>query len=147
MLSGGRNAEDATRMLPADRTLLQHIGARLRELREAAALTQDEVGERAGFSGKYIGEIEKGKRDVPMSTLRAVVEGGLGAQLEAVFGGRASRRDRYDPPKVAFARDVEAIATVIAALPLRIRRPALALAEELQERTAPVSRAAEGRRK
>jgi transcriptional regulator with XRE-family HTH domain len=134
-------------MLPADKLLLERIGARLRELREAAELTQDEVGERAGFTGKYIGEIEKGVRDMPLSTFRAVVQNGVGADFEAVFGGRVPRR--HEAVQHMFARDVEVTATLLADLPLRVRRPLLVLVREVRvldaQRASGSSRAAEGR--
>ncbi len=124
-------AEDAA-MLPADRALLERLGARLREIRESAKLTQDEVAERAGFGGKYLGEIEKGLRDVPLSTLRAVVENGLGVQLDAVLAGktRGTRRRRSaDVP-----RDAMMIAEVIARLPIKLRRQLLGLVKEVARR-------------
>jgi transcriptional regulator with XRE-family HTH domain len=117
-------AEDAA-MLPADKALMERIGARLRELRERAHLTQDEVGERAGFGGKYVGEIERGIRDVPLSTLRAVAESGLGIRLETVFVEGPRRRIAVEP----LPRDVELTAAMIAKLPIGLRRPLLALVE------------------
>jgi len=120
-------------MLPADQALLERIGARVRQLREAAGLTQEGLGERAGFGGKYVGEIEKGMRDVPLSTLRAIVESGLGLQLEAVFDKKASRK-RRGRVEVAVPRDVEITAELIAALPMKVRRPLLALASALKPR-------------
>ncbi len=47
----------------------RQIGQRLRELRDAHALTQDEVGDRADVSGKYIGRIERGEINVTVETL------------------------------------------------------------------------------
>jgi transcriptional regulator with XRE-family HTH domain len=135
-------------MLPADKLLCQRLGARLRELRETARLTQEQVGERAGFSGKYISEIEKGIRDVPISTLRAVVEHGLGLAIDAAFGGRAVRNDVTAGP--AYAHDVQATAEALAGLPLGVRRPFAALAREigyLVPRTTGASRAAEPARR
>lgn len=111
-------------MLPADRLLLERLGARLRQLREDAKLTQEQLAERAGFGGKYVGEIEKGIRDVPLSTLRAVVENGLGLQLDAVFSGKGGCRK---VKVVAHPRDVEITAGVISQLPMNVRRPLLSL--------------------
>lgn len=110
-------------MLPADRALLERLGARLRELRAAANLSQEEVGERAGFGGKYIGEIEKGTRDVPISTLRAVIENGLGLRIDAAFAGKPARV----AAGAVHPRDVELTAEAISRLPLKLRRPLLGL--------------------
>lgn len=98
-------------------------GARLRELLVAADLSQEEVGERAGFGGKYIGEIEKGTRDVPISTLRAVIENGLGLRIDAAFTGKATRVAAI----AVHPRDVELTAEAISRLPLKLRRPLLSL--------------------
>ncbi len=114
-------------MLPADKALLERLGARLRELREQAKLSQEAVGERAGFGGKYIGEIERGVRDVPLSTLRTVAESGLGVRIDTLFGDRAYRVIAV--PRSEHARDVEMTASIVSRLPLRVRRPLLALIE------------------
>lgn len=118
-------------MLPADKVLLQRLGARLRDLRERAKLTQDQVAENAGFGGKYIGEIEKGLRDVPLSTLRAIVESGLGLQIESVFNEKRTRVKRS--AATGLPRDVEITAEMITALPMKARRPLLALLKALQD--------------
>lgn len=124
-------------MLPADRQLFERIGQRIRELRENASLSQEQVGDRAGFGGKYIGEIEKGIRDVPLSTLRAVVENGLGVTLETIFSGRTRYIERAE-----HARDVELTAAALADMPLRVRRAVNALVKALDE-PKHASRAAE----
>jgi transcriptional regulator with XRE-family HTH domain len=110
---------------------MERIGARLRQLRERADLTQDQVGERAGFGGKYVGEIEKGIRDVPLSTLRAVAEAGLGVRIEAVFADGLRRKDAV--PGIPLPRDVELTAGLIANLPITVRRPLLALVDVIAE--------------
>lgn len=66
-------------------TLLATLGARIRAARGQAGLTQADLGDRAGIVGKYVSEIERGTRDIPMSTLQAIVERGLGMGLEIVF--------------------------------------------------------------
>lgn len=114
-------------MLPADRVLLERLGARVRELREAAALTQEALGERAGFGAKYIGEIEKGLRDVPLSTLRAIAEHGLGVPVGALFDGAVRR-----VPRASHARDVELTAVQLAEMPLKTRRAISALVKSLE---------------
>lgn len=120
-------------MLPADKALMERLGARLRKIREDSDLTQDQVAERAGFGGKYLGEIEKGLRDVPLSTLRAIVENGLGLQLDAVFTGKGGT-PRKATPSESQPRDVEITAAMIAGLPIGVRRPLLALVKAVKER-------------
>ena len=45
------------------------FGDRLRHLRKDRGLTQRSLGERAGLSGKFIGELERGKKSVSMDSL------------------------------------------------------------------------------
>jgi transcriptional regulator with XRE-family HTH domain len=64
---------------------LRKLGALIRLHRSTAHLTQAELGRRAGIVGKYVSEIERGTRDVPFSTLRAIAEDGLGLILDVRF--------------------------------------------------------------
>ena len=41
----------------------QTLGGLIRRIRARKGLTQDEVGYRAGISGKYLGEIERGEKN------------------------------------------------------------------------------------
>jgi transcriptional regulator with XRE-family HTH domain len=68
----------------------EQIGRQLRILREERGLTQEVVGERAGYSGKYVSEIERGLRDPAVTTLERLVEHGVGSSLQDLFGALAS---------------------------------------------------------
>lgn len=68
--------------------LLRAVGEQIRAKRTDLKLTQRELGERAGIVDKYVSEIERGTRDVPFSTLYAIVEHGLELQLDVVFRPR-----------------------------------------------------------
>jgi DNA-binding XRE family transcriptional regulator len=50
------------------------LGARIRELRKEAKLTQEELASRAGLSANYIGETERGKRNPGALALFAVAQ-------------------------------------------------------------------------
>jgi transcriptional regulator with XRE-family HTH domain len=67
---------------------LQAIGKEIRTRRVAARLTQDQLGKRSGIVGKYVSEIERGTRDLPLSTLCSLVEQGLGLRLDLGFAPR-----------------------------------------------------------
>lgn len=41
--------------------LSTRLGKRIRELRKASGLSQDQAAELAGISGKYLGEVERGE--------------------------------------------------------------------------------------
>ncbi|HEY4059598.1 MAG TPA: helix-turn-helix transcriptional regulator [Kofleriaceae bacterium] len=71
--------------MAASTSALRTLGQAIRARREAAGLTQAQLGKRAGIVGKYVSEIERGNRDVPFSTLRAIVEDGLGLTLDVRF--------------------------------------------------------------
>src|SRR4051812_7437828 len=70
------------------------FAARLRGLRDAAALTQEELAERSGLTAKAIGALERGERRRPYRhTVRALADGlgrddGDRAVLTALIGRR-----------------------------------------------------------
>jgi transcriptional regulator with XRE-family HTH domain len=113
-------------MATRDETLAV-IGAEIRAARTAADITQDELGTRAGIGGKYVSEIERGTRDLPLSTLRDVVERGLGLKLDIAFRAKADRRAAVMP---GFVED---LARRIAALPHERRAKVVAVIETLLE--------------
>jgi transcriptional regulator with XRE-family HTH domain len=45
------------------------LGARLRALRTDLGLTQRGLGRRAGLSGKFIGEVERGEKSITIDSL------------------------------------------------------------------------------
>src|SRR5262245_43178878 len=68
-----------TTMIPAGGPVLAkdlpHIGARLKALRDAAGLSQQELAVRAGVSVSMVSHIEQGqKKDVKLSTLVTLAE-------------------------------------------------------------------------
>jgi transcriptional regulator with XRE-family HTH domain len=106
------------------------LGARLAALREARGLKQQQVGDKAGFTAKYVSEIERGRRDVPLSTLRMVVERGLGATLEEALQGVSPRKAKAAGEMTArqpLPPGVEETAQEIAALPEEQRRKVIGL--------------------
>jgi transcriptional regulator with XRE-family HTH domain len=94
----------------------------------AAGLTQRALASRAGLSGKYVSEIERGTRDVPFSTLHALVERGLGLALDVSFLARGGRRA---PDRPRQSRAVEDLAERIAGLEPALRRQVVKLAREI----------------
>lgn len=45
------------------------LGQRLRALRKQHGLSQERLGERAGLSGKFIGEVERGEKSISVDSL------------------------------------------------------------------------------
>jgi transcriptional regulator with XRE-family HTH domain len=56
------------------------MGARLRQLRQARKLTQEQLAERAGLSDKFLGEVERGRGNPTLTTLAALGDA-LGVRL------------------------------------------------------------------
>jgi len=112
---------------------LRSVGALIRNKRTSAGLTQGALANRAGLSAKYVSEIERGTRDVPFSTLHAIVESGLGLTLEVAFPTKPTPRSGTTRPPLP--RQIAEVARQLAELPeaertavVRIVRDLIALA-------------------
>lgn len=66
------------------------VGARLKQLRQARRLTQEQLAERAGLSYKFIGEVERGRGNPTLTTLSALSDA-LGVGLVELLGLEADR--------------------------------------------------------
>ena len=83
---------------------LKALGEAIRTRRgEIDGLSQEGLADLAGMHRTYVSEIERGTRDVPMSTLYAIVEG-LGLRLAMEFRMRSGSRPnmRLPLPKPAW---------------------------------------------
>ena len=58
------------------------IGALLHEARLEKGLTQEELAEKVGTTKSYISKIENDVKEVRISTLKKIVEIGLGGRIE-----------------------------------------------------------------
>lgn len=58
------------------------IGALLHEARIEKGLTQEELAEKVGTTKSYISKIENNVKEARLSTLKRIVELGLGGELE-----------------------------------------------------------------
>ncbi len=79
------------------------FGKKLRQLREASGLTQEELAERAGLTPKGVGALERGERRHPYpNTVRALADAlGLKGAERASFTGSVARRVKapgHQPP-------------------------------------------------
>lgn len=61
--------------------LLKKIGINIRGLRKAQNLTQEQLAEKAGISYKYLGEIERGEKNVGLLNLHRI---SLGLSLSLI---------------------------------------------------------------
>ncbi len=59
------------------------VGELLRQARQEANLTQEQVAQKAGTQKSYISKLENGRTaDLQLSTLQRIVEQGLGKRIE-----------------------------------------------------------------
>lgn len=69
------------------RTAQDKLGLRMRALREARGLTQEQVGERVGISQKYLSELERGTKSPSWEILVAIAHKGFEIRLSALMFG------------------------------------------------------------
>ena len=84
------------------------LGANVRELRVRRKLTQEALGERAGLSYKFIGEVERGLGNPSVETL-TLIAGALDADVADLFAasGRASKPYDASTKHFAVVRDAQ----------------------------------------
>ena len=58
------------------------LGYLIQEARREKGLTQEQLAERCGTNKSYISKVENNIKDVRLSTLRRIIETGLGGQLQ-----------------------------------------------------------------
>ncbi|MCL6660636.1 helix-turn-helix domain-containing protein [Paenibacillus amylolyticus] len=57
-----------------DREVLKLVGARIRALRKERGYSQEALGEKGGFHFSYIGQIERGEKNVSLVNLAKIAE-------------------------------------------------------------------------
>jgi HTH-type transcriptional regulator / antitoxin HipB len=67
-------------------SLAFRLGIMLREARQEANITQEELAVRTGTKKSYISRIERGKSDIQITTYYKLVEIGLGKRLDVSIG-------------------------------------------------------------
>ncbi len=67
-------------------SLAFRLGVMLKEARNSAMITQDELAQRTGTKKSYISRIERGKSDIQISTYYKLIEIGLGKRLNISIG-------------------------------------------------------------
>lgn len=71
---------------------LQRFGVRVRELRRAKGLTQEDLADASGLDRSYVGSLERGERNVSLVNILKIAKG-LGVPASALldFGSRRER--------------------------------------------------------
>jgi ribosome-binding protein aMBF1 (putative translation factor) len=67
-------------------SLAFRLGVMLKEARNDAMITQDELAKRTGTKKSYISRIERGQSDIQFSTYYKLIEIGLGKHLNISIG-------------------------------------------------------------
>ena len=71
------------------------FGKRMRELRQQAGFSQEELADRCGLHRTYVGGIERGERNPSLMNIGRIARA-LGVPLEALFKSLASGRGKKD---------------------------------------------------
>ncbi|GGF95663.1 transcriptional regulator [Paenibacillus albidus] len=64
--------------------IVRKIGERIRRMRKEKHLSQEQLAELSGLHTNYVGQVERGEKNVTLETLEKVVLG-LGISLEELF--------------------------------------------------------------
>jgi DNA-binding XRE family transcriptional regulator len=67
-------------------SLAFRLGVMLKEARNEAMITQEELAQRTGTKKSYISRIERGQSDIQISTFYKLIEIGLGKHLNISIG-------------------------------------------------------------
>lgn len=94
------------------------LGARVKQLRLARRLTQEQVAEQAGLSSKFIGQIERGLSNPALTTLGSIARA-LGVSLVDLLAVDTERTPRLSPRQVTQVR--EALASIETLIELEAR--------------------------
>ena len=86
-----------TLIMENDEQFLKDLGERIRELRKARGLTQNELAERLGVTQALIASYESARRSVPLRKLCVLTEV-LGVSIEEVVGQVAPKQRRKPGP-------------------------------------------------
>jgi DNA-binding XRE family transcriptional regulator len=80
------NKGTAKRDVYDSNSLAFRLGVMLKEARNEANLTQEQLAERTGTKKSYISRIERGLSDIQISTYNKLIELGLGKSLNISIG-------------------------------------------------------------
>jgi transcriptional regulator with XRE-family HTH domain len=65
-------------------TILQKFGLRIKELRSSKNITQENLAELTGLSRQYIGDVERGTRNISLINVEKIAKA-LGTSLSELF--------------------------------------------------------------
>lgn len=71
---------------PHSPALCQQFGSRIRELRVALGVNQEEFADRCGFARTYMSRIETGRANPSINAIKVLADA-LGVSISALFDG------------------------------------------------------------
>lgn len=98
------------------------VSRRVRAFRTSVKMTQEELGQRARLTQKFISQVENGRANPSIQSLTQIVENGLGMPLSTFFG--------VDSPG-DLRDDLAKLEALFAAQPAVMRRRALRVLQAL----------------
>ena len=69
-----------------DNSIREKLGAKIKQLRKSQKLTQEQLGEKAGISYKFIGEVERGAVNPSLDSLVSIASA-LHVNVKELFPG------------------------------------------------------------
>ncbi|RED89173.1 helix-turn-helix domain-containing protein [Cohnella phaseoli] len=78
--------------------VLRLVGQRIKEIRKAQSLSQEELGEKAGFHYTYIGSVERGEANITLKNLTRI-SNTLGVHLSDLLRYNDSIKQYIDQNK------------------------------------------------
>lgn len=96
--------------------IARFVGRRVRQLRDAAGITQDELGRRAKLTPKFISQVENGRANPSIGVVAQLAVDGLGVPLSAFFS---------DSPPDEAVEEIAAVSALVGAQSPAARRRAL----------------------
>ncbi len=69
-----------------DKSILNLFGERIRELRKAKGISQEELADKASLHRTYIGMIERGEKNISIINIEKIAKS-LDIQLNTLFNG------------------------------------------------------------
>lgn len=75
--------------------ILQKVGNKIKEIRKIRGISQETLGEKAGLSSNYIGQIERGQKQVTLTTLVQIADA-LEVDISLFFEESEKKREREE---------------------------------------------------
>jgi transcriptional regulator with XRE-family HTH domain len=107
-------------------TILRYVGARIRDIRKERGLSQEQLGEMAGFHFSYIGGIERAEKNISLLNL-AKIANALGIDIHELF--RYSKN--IDVPRSDKEEEIQEVVNILMRYDIRDVRKVKSIIKEV----------------